>query len=112
MNSELPKGSLTGPCTCLASVLYCLRLQSTLDWISETETLALSFPSIVLHAVSRDVSAFPFKPCIFILYSITDDEDSELEVTKTYRLSPDNAEQRVCEIQVPIDCCSLVELYS
>ncbi len=56
----------------------------------------MTYPHISIHAVSRDVSVFPFKPCILIVYAQPDEIDLEKETITHYRLIPPKSEQ--CEI--------------
>ena len=63
--------------------------------------MKLCFPYIAVHAVSREASVFPYKPCIFILYSVPDEDDPEQEVTKEYRFSTEETEQRVFSKSFP-----------
>ena len=74
---------------------------SAVDWASSIgdRKISLNFPCIAVHAVSRDDSSFPFKPCIFLLYSVPDEDDSEQELANiNYRLlSSQEPEQCVCD---------------
>ena len=46
----------------------------------------MSFPNVAIHAVSRDTSVFPYKPCVLFLYSVPDEEEPEEETTTSYRI--------------------------
>lgn len=69
---------------------------SVLHWNScaGDRRISLSFPYIAVHAVSRDASVFPFKPCIYLLYSVPDEDDLEQEISN-YRISTQESDQRV-----------------
>lgn len=72
-------------------------MYSAVDWASSIgdRKISLSFPYIAVHAVSRDAAVFPFKPCIFLLYSVPDEDDPEQELINNYRLSSQEPEQCV-----------------
>ena len=68
---------------------------SAVQWsCAETaRDISLSFPHIAIHAISRDTTVFPFKPCIFLLYSLPDVDDPEQEEVTHYRLAPPQSNQ-------------------
>ena len=57
--------------------------------------ICLKYPNIAIHAVSRDSSVFPFKPCVLLVYSTPAEDDLDEEVTINYRLSTEEPEQCV-----------------
>ena len=69
---------------------------SALNWknYASNEEIWLKYPFIALHAVSRDATVFPFKPCVYLLYSVPEEDDSEQEVVTTYRLATQELDQR------------------
>ena len=72
-----------------------------LEWTSTNDDnqMRLSFPYIAVHAVSKEVSTFPFKPCIFILYAVPDEDDPDQQETKVYRFSTEETGR--CEHMAP-----------
>lgn len=70
---------------------------SALCWKSSASDreLCLSFPYIAVHAVSRDTSVFPFKPCIYLMYSVPDEENLDQEIITNYRITTSESNQSV-----------------
>ena len=78
-------------------------LHSNLYWSSSSgsESLALDYPSIAIHAVSRDTTAFPHE-CVYLQYlrqskeegegEGEEEEEEEVEVMEV-RLVPPSTEQ-------------------
>ena len=70
-------------------------MYSSFDWLTVDKSLTLNIPQIGVHAVSRDTSVFPFKPCLVVLYSEPSEDHEDTEVTKTYRFCAESLHQRV-----------------
>ena len=54
-------------------------LYSNLCWSNEeqSETLCLHYPSISIHAISRDTSSFPHH-CVYLMYCPPEEEEMEV----------------------------------
>ena len=83
-------------CVCVC-VCVCV---SNLCWSSSdgSERLVLEYPNIVIHAVSRDTSAFPHH-CVYLQYVTQgseegegEEEEEEVKMTE-YRLVPSSTDQ-------------------
>lgn len=69
---------------------------SVFKWSSEDggRVISLNYPDIAIHAVSRDITVFPYRPCVLLLHSVADvDSDADQENTTQYRLVLPNPEQ-------------------
>lgn len=86
-------------------------MYSAVDWASSIgdRKISLSFPCIAVHAVSRDAAVFPFKPCIFLLYSVPDEDDPEQELANiNYRLSSQEPESEQCVCLNTVAACNFL----
>ena len=55
--------------------------------------MSLNYPDIGVHAVSRDSSVFPYRPCLLLLHSVLSmDADEDQEDVIQYRFALANEE--------------------
>lgn len=83
--------------------------ESRVSWVSEeSQGFSLEYPSIALHAISRDLNTYP-QPCLYLMIDCKIDEDEGSEISED---SDDDETTAITEIRfIPDDNDALDSMF-